>query len=322
MRGNMKKEIPEISVVVPIYNEEQSLKELVSGILKVFEETDDKNMKLHEILLIDDGSSDNSWNSITQLKTATGKIIAIKLRKNVGKSIALQTGFTHASGDIIITIDADLQDDPAEIPKLVAKLQEGYDLVSGWKLKRKDPLSKTIPSKLFNFAVTRMFGLKLHDINCGFKAYRSTIAKSLVLYGEFYRFIPIILSNRGYKISEVLVKHHPRKYGKSKYGIERMPRGALDFLSLLVITRFLNRPGHFFGFIGLVIGSAGFLILSYLSVIWFLGTHPIGNRPLFFLGILLLLLSAQIIATGVLAELINFHHRESKNADSVEIINK
>ena len=308
----MKKEIPEISIVVPVYNEEHSLQELVAAIEAVFKEPAGKTMNLHEIILVDDGSSDGSWERMIRLQSETEKITTLKLRKNLGKSAALQAGFTFASGDVIVSLDADLQDDPGEIPLLVAKLREGYDLVSGWKRKRKDPLSKIIPSKLFNFVISRMFGLTLHDINCGFKAYRSPVAKSLVLYGEFYRFIPVILAHRGFKVSEVQVEHHPRKFGKSKYGIERMPRGALDFLSLLVVTRFLNRPGHFFGSIGMVIGGAGFLILSYLSVLWFLGTHPIGNRPLFFLGILLLLLSAQIISTGVLAELINYHHRKKK----------
>lgn len=318
----MKKELPEISVVVPVFNEERSLVELVGEIRKVFASKAASAMTLRELILVDDGSSDHSWELITRLKKETGMIMALKLRKNFGKSAALQTGFDHASGDVIVTIDADLQDDPAAIPGLVAKLLDGYDMVSGWKHRRKDPLAKTIPSKWFNFAVKRFFRITLHDVNCGLKAYRAACARSLVLYGEFHRFIPVLLATKGYKMTEIKVDHHPRKHGKSKFGRERMRRGALDFLSLLVITRFANRPSHFFGSIGLLFGGTGFIILSYLSLLWFRGVHPIGNRPLFFLGILLLLLSAHSISIGILAELINFHNKDKKNDDMLETVNK
>lgn len=247
----------------------------------------------------------------------SGRVKAIRLRRNFGKAAALSIGFRACTGDIVFTMDADLQDDPSEIPRFIEKLDDGYDVVSGWKENRKDPISKTLPSKLFNKATAVLSGISLRDFNCGFKAYRREVLEGIRLYGELHRYIPVLASDLGFKIGEIPVKHHARQHGVSKYGWERYARGLLDLLTVLATTRYLQKPGHLFGGIGLASGLIGGGILFYLTMLWFLGVGPIGTRPLFFLGILLVILSIQMISLGLVAELLT-RHLEPRAGQSLE----
>ena len=296
----------DLSFVIPVHNEEATLKLLFDKIKIVMSQN---GIDSYEIIFIDDGSRDNSWREIADLANQNRQLIkAIKMRRNFGKSAALSAGFRNAAGRIIFTLDADLQDDPAEIPKFLNHLELGFDLVSGWRKQRNDPLSKTLPSKLFNAVACLLTGVKMHDMNCGFKAYRREVLQSIKLYGELHRYIPALANNLGFKIGEVVVEHHPRKHGKSNYGWERYARGFIDLLTVLATTQYLHKPGHLFGGLGLCFGLVGAVSLSYLIVIWFLnlaGMHfgPIGNRPLLFFGILCTILSVQLISLGILAEL-------------------
>ena len=290
-----------VSIVIPVKNEEETLNILHEKLESVLIK---ENISSYEIIFIDDGSTDNSWTIMEKLaKEYPENIKAIKFRKNFGKSYALMAGFAEASGEVIITLDADLQDDPEEIPNFLNKINEGYDLVSGWKKKRNDPLSKTIPSKIFNKVTGYLSGLKLHDFNCGFKAYKKEVLDHIQIYGDLHRYIPVLAHDMGYKVTEIPIKHHPRKHGVTKYGMERYVRGFLDLLTILTTTRFLQRPGHFFGGLGILSGIFGFACLSYLVVLWFMGIRPIGTRPLFFFGILAVILCFQLISLGLLAEI-------------------
>ncbi|MEG3833649.1 MULTISPECIES: glycosyltransferase family 2 protein [unclassified Microcoleus] len=296
----------QLSFVIPVHNEEATLKLLFDKIKIVMLQTE---IDSYEVIFIDDGSRDYSWQEITDLASKHPKLIkAIKMRRNFGKSAALSAGFRNAAGIIIFTLDADLQDDPAEIPKFLHHLESGFDLVSGWRKQRNDPLSKTLPSKLFNAVACLLTGVQMHDMNCGFKAYRREVLQSIKLYGELHRYIPALANNLGFKIGEVVVEHHPRKHGKSNYGWERYARGFIDLLTVLATTQYLHKPGHLFGGLGLCFGFVGTVSLSYLIVIWFLNLAgmnfgPIGNRPLLFFGILCTILSVQLISLGILAEL-------------------
>ncbi|MGD8769413.1 MAG: glycosyltransferase, partial [Desulfobacterales bacterium] len=244
----------------------------------------------------------------------------IKLRKNFGKSVALDEGFKFAHGDIIFTMDADLQDDPKEITRFISKLKEGYDLVTGWKQTRKDPfLSKKLPSRLFNYMINLVSGLKLHDHNCGFKAFRKHLVKRLSLYGDLHRYIPALAHSMGFKVTEIRVEHHARPYGKSKYGVKRFYRGFFDFMTIIFLTKYLKRPMHLFGCFGILFSLAGFVICSYLSFLWFLG-EPIGHRPLLVLGILLILVGCQFISTGLIAEMITYGSQRKAEEDIVETV--
>jgi len=289
-----------ISFVIPAKNEEKTIRTLALKIDEVFKKL--KNYS-YEIIFIDDGSTDQTWKNIILAKKSNKKIIGIKFNKNYGKSQALNIGFQHTKGDIVFTMDADLQDDPIEIPNFIKKIESGFDVVSGWKVNRHDPISKTFPSKIFNKITSHVFKIKLHDINCGYKAYKKEVIKSINIYGEQHRFIPAITKNLGYSITEIPVKHHPRKYGKSKYGFTRFFKGLLDILAILINTQYSNRPGHLFGGLGIIVGFIGSAILFYMFILWTLGYRPIGNRPLFFFGILLFTTSIQLISTGVLAEM-------------------
>jgi dolichol-phosphate mannosyltransferase len=291
---------PSISVLIPVFNEEQTLGELAGQITSVL----DGLGKSFEILFIDDGSTDPSWPVIRELSRGEARIKGLRMRRNFGKATALALASSKATGEIIITMDADLQDDPREIPHFLRKLEEGYDLVSGWKENRRDPVSKTLPSRFFNKITRMLTGIPLRDFNCGFKAARAEVYRNIALYGELHRYIPVLAHNQGYKIGEVAVLHHPRKAGQSKYGFERYARGFLDLLTVLLITRYGRRPGHLFGGIGIILGLAGSLALLYLGGLWVFGDAPIGNRPLLFLGILLVILSVQLLSLGLLAELI------------------
>lgn len=292
----------EISVVVPLLNEQETLAPITRGILSALKARET------EIIFVDDGSTDASWAEIQKLaKAYPNQVRGFRHRRNFGKAEALATGFKNARGKLIATIDADLQDDPAEIPALIAKLEEGYDLVSGWKKNRRDPISKTIPSRFFNFAAQAVSGIKLHDFNCGLKLYRSDVAKGLDLYGELHRFTPILAHAEGYRIAELPVTHHPREHGVSKYGFKRFFKGTLDLITVVVLTRYLRRPGHFFGGIGLASGLTGSMILAYLSAKKILFNQPIDSRPLFFLGLLLVLFAGQMISTGIIGEFLLKH---------------
>jgi glycosyltransferase involved in cell wall biosynthesis len=290
-----------LSIVIPVKNEQETLSLIHEKVVSVLNK---KNISSYEIIFIDDGSTDDSWTIMERLANKHPEYVkAIKFRKNFGKSYALMAGFTEAKGKIIITMDADLQDDPEEIPNFLQKIDEGYDLVSGWKKKRNDPLSKTIPSKIFNKVTGYLSGLKLHDFNCGFKAYKKEVLDHIQIYGDLHRYIPVLAHDLGYKVAEIPVKHHPRKHGITKYGMERYVRGFLDLLTILTTTRFLQRPGHFFGGLGILSGILGAACLSYLVVLWSMGIRPIGTRPLFFFGILAVILCFQLISLGLLAEI-------------------
>ncbi len=290
-----------ISVVVPVKDEQDTLARLAEGI---FEAARESGVKSAEIVFVDDGSRDASWTVMQELAGRyPGQVRALRLRRNFGKSVALEAGFRVTTGDVIFTMDADLQDDPKEIPRFLAALDGGLDLVSGWKRKRNDPLSKTLPSRLFNRTTAWMTGVPLHDFNCGFKAYRREVIEQLRIYGELHRYIPVFANDAGFRIGEIEVEHHPRRHGVTKYGIERYVRGFLDLITILATTRYLHRPGHMFGGLGVVLGALGAVIMAYLGALWLFG-YPIGNRPLFFVGFLMLIFSVQMISLGIIAELL------------------
>jgi dolichol-phosphate mannosyltransferase len=288
-----------ISVVIPFYNEQDTLVDLYQGLVRVFTALD----RQFEIVFVDDGSSDGSCARVTDLVTQDRRVRLIKLRGNFGKSAALAAGFDFSKGSVVFTMDADLQDDPEEIPHFLAKLEDGYQVVSGYKKLRKDPWHKVYPSRLFNWAVRIVTGVPLHDINCGFKCYRRQVLEEIRVYGELHRFIPVLAAWRRFHVTEVIVEHHPRRFGQSHYGISRLYKGFLDLLTVSFLFYYETRPAHLFGVFGLSFFGCGFLISLYLTVLWFLGSRPIGNRPLFFLGILLIIVGIQVLATGLLAEL-------------------
>lgn len=292
---------PEISVIIPLFNEQGSLAVLHEKLTTALGEIG----RPYEILFIDDGSTDQSAGILDDLCGKDPQVGVVHFRRNFGKAAGLDAGFRRARGAILITMDADLQDEPAEIPRLLEAIEAGADVVSGWKRVRRDPLGKTLPSRLFNWAVSRTSGLKLHDFNCGLKAYRKETVEDLHLYGELHRYVPVLLFWRGFRVTEVTVQHNPRRHGRSKYGFERFARGFFDLLTVLLNTRYRARPLHLFGVVGALLGTIGFGVLSYLSVLWFMGLQPIGNRPLLFLGLLLVMVGIQLVSTGLLGELIN-----------------
>jgi glycosyltransferase involved in cell wall biosynthesis len=300
---------PLISVVIPTYNEEESLTELSNLLEKVLSRETKNN---YEVLFIDDGSTDSTFSVMREINKKNPKFRAIRFRRNYGKSAALSVGFKAAKGAVIITMDADLQDDPMEIPNLMSKIRDGYDVVSGWKKKRNDPINKTLPSKFFNFVTAKASGLKLHDFNCGLKAYRSEAAKSLDIYGEMHRYLPVLAHWNGFRITEIPVKHHPRKHGKTKFGASRYVKGFLDLITLLFTSRYLKRPLHFFGTVGTLMGLVGFGIDAWLTVEWIMGETFLSNRPAALLGIALIIVGVQLVSLGLLGEMIvkNFKRDE------------
>jgi dolichol-phosphate mannosyltransferase len=294
-----------ISVVVPVRNEERS-------VALLYDELDSALQPLGaewETVFVDDGSEDGTFAALNRLHAAHDRVVVVRLRRNFGKAAALAAGFAQARGEVIVTIDGDLQDDPAEIPRLLVKLEEGFDLVSGWKAHRRDPLRRRLLSRLFN-AVTRWIsGVRLHDMNCGLKAYRAEVVRGLRLYGELHRFIPVLAHHRGFRIAEVPVNHRPREHGRSRYGLERYLRGFLDLLTLSFIGRYRHRPLHLFGGLGLALSAAGTGILLYLTVVK-IGGAAIGQRPLLILGVLLVVVGLQVFSLGLITELITSHHEE------------
>lgn len=298
----------QLSFVIPLLNEQSTLCELVDRIESVCQSN---AITPFEILLIDDGSSDESWNEIERLAKSKSTVHGIRFRRNFGKAAALSAGFQQATGKIIITMDADLQDDPKEIPRMLAKLDEGYDVVSGWKQRRFDPWHKRWPSKVFNGILRYFSRLPLHDFNCGFKAYRKDVLEEISLYGEMHRFIPVLAAARGFRVAEITVEHHPRLHGQSKYGWSRIPKGLMDLATVVFLTRFRYRPQHLLGGLGgclLLLGSA-LLVTLMIAWVW---TRAIGSqtpihlheRASFFVAILLIMLGIQSFATGLLAELL------------------
>lgn len=298
----MPENIQLISVVIPVLNEHLSLRTLLDEILLVHPQLSSDDL---EVIFVDDGSTDDSWPLIDELvQEYPGCVKGLRLRRNFGKAVALNVGIHEAKGEIVFLMDADLQDSPNEMPKFLAEIDRGFDLVVGWKIDRKDPWHKVLPSKFFNFATSKLTAIRLHDFNCGFKCFRREVFEHLVLYGEMHRFIPVLANDLGYTISEVPVNHRPRTHGQSKYGLERFLRGAVDLVSVVFITRYSTRPAHVFGGLALILGIFSITILTYLSALWFMGLGPIGNRPLLSLGIFLGLVSVQLGAFGLLAELI------------------
>ena len=294
-----------ISVVVPVYNEERSVALLYEELQAALDPTGDG----WEAVYVDDGSVDGSFAALTRLHSGADNVRVVRLRRNFGKAAALAAGFAQMSGDVVVTIDGDLQDDPTEIPRLLAKLDEGFDLVTGWKTRRRDPFSRRILSKVFNWVVGHMSGVRLHDMNCGLKAYRAEVAHGLVLYGELHRFIPVLAHEQGYRVAELPVNHRPREHGRSRYGLERYFRGFLDLLTVSFMGRYRHRPLHLFGGLGLLLALGGIVVLSYLTVLKIAG-HAIGERPLLTLGVLLVVVGLQFFSLGLISEMITSHHEE------------
>jgi glycosyltransferase involved in cell wall biosynthesis len=291
--------VPQLSIVVPIFNERAALKRLLAELRDSLEALD----RPWEVILVDDGSTDGSWGELVELTTDDDRFRAARLRRNFGKAAALSAGFRLAGGEVVITMDSDLQDDPAEIPRLIAKLDEGFDLVSGWKSRRQDPWTRRALSRLFNRTVGWVTGVRLHDHNCGIKAYRQDVVRELRLYGDLHRFIPVLASFRGFRLAEIPVNHRPRPYGRSRYGAGRLFRGFFDLLTVLFIGRYRYRPLHLFGGVGLLLEIAGVGICAYLTVLKLAG-EGIGHRPLLLLGALLVIVGIQFFFMGLLSELI------------------
>jgi len=298
-----------VSVVVPLYNEEDSLVELSVSLKKVLEGL----RCTWEVIFVDDGSTDKSYQKLQEINRVNSRFKCLKFKRNYGKSSALQEGFKAAKGDYVITMDADLQDDPNEIPAMIAKLNEGFDLVSGWKKIRHDPFIKKHTSKLFNFVTSKMVGLKLHDYNCGLKAYVKDVVKNIKVYGEMHRYIPALAHLSGYKVTEMVVTHHERKYGKTKYGLSRFFNGLFDLVTVLFTTKYIKRPLHLFGFIGVLSSLLGVGILVYLTVLKFFESTPISGRPLFFIAILMAIVGVQFFSIGLIGEMITKTSVENDN---------
>ena len=302
---------PDISVVIPLFNEVGSLVELHRQLTEVLGALD----RRYEILFVDDGSKDGSDEVLVDLFQRDENVSVYTLRRNFGKAAALSTGFAHAQGKIIFTLDADLQDDPTEIPRFLDKLNDGFDLVVGWKKRRHDPLHKVISSRFFNMTNRVFFGLFLHDMNCGFKAMRREVLGEIGLYGELHRYIPIYAHAAGFAVTEIQVTHHPRKHGVSKYGIERYAKGFFDFLTSILLTKFAKRPLHLFGGVGMVLGFVGVAICAVLSYQWIMG-DTLSDRPLLILGVMLIILGVQTISIGLIGEMLI--HREETRGQGTE----
>jgi glycosyltransferase involved in cell wall biosynthesis len=312
----------DLSVIIPVYDESESLPELMSWIHNVLRQSD---IKRAEVIFVDDGSHDDSWRVITDLQQTYPQIKGIRFRRNYGKSAALQKGFEAAQGDIVITMDADLQDSPEEIPALMQLIKEkNFDIVSGWKKSRKDPISKRWPSKFFNAVTRQASGIRLHDFNCGLKAYKNDVVKDIEVYGEMHRYIPVIAKWAGFsRIGEKVVQHQARKYGKSKFGWQRMVNGFLDIMSIMFVGKFGKRPMHLFGTLGILFFLVGFGILLYLLILkYFENIYRISDRPVFFFGILTLIIGSQLFLTGFLAEMISRsgpHRNKYRISDTIGI---
>jgi glycosyltransferase involved in cell wall biosynthesis len=306
-----RSESVDVSLVIPAKDEVQTIAPLVEEIITAMQTRPELS---YEIIFVDDGSTDGTWEAIEAVAAADARVSAIRFRSNFGKAAALSAGFSDASGAIVITMDADMQDDPNELPRLLATLEGGYDLVTGYKRDRKDPIGKRLPSKLFNRATGVVTGLKLNDHNSGLRVARKEIYDVVPLYGELHRYVPALAHANGFRVTEVPVNHRPRLHGKSKYGLERYARGALDLLTVVSITRYGRRPSHLLGGLGLIFGLIGSIVLLYLLGVWVFTSQGIGTRPLLQLGVLLEMLAVQLVGMGLLAELIL--HRTDRNFDT------
>ncbi|AYY14899.1 glycosyltransferase [Actinobacteria bacterium YIM 96077] len=296
----------DISVLVPVKDEAASLEQLTWEITTVLDSrtADDVAGREWELVFVDDGSTDGSWSEIVRLSGPDSRIRGLRFRRNLGKSAALAAAFAASTGKIIVTLDGDLQDDPAEIPGMIARLAEPADVVAGHKAQRRDPLGKRIPSKVFNFLTGAVTGLKLRDHNCGLKVARREVFVNTPLYGEMHRYFAAISHAQGFRVVEQSVNHRPRQYGSSKFGLERYARGGLDLLTIMSLTRYTHRPAHLFGGVGLLMGLLGMAILSYLTGLWLFADEAIGDRPLLLLGVLFVVLAMQLVSLGLLAEMI------------------
>jgi glycosyltransferase involved in cell wall biosynthesis len=303
----------EVSVLVPVKDEEATIRELATRVTAVL----DRIGRSFELIFVDDGSADGTVQRIREAHAVDRRVKLVRLRRNFGKAAALSAGFDQCRGQIILTMDGDLQDDPDEIPRFLEALEEkDLDLVSGWKHQRRDPVSKRLPSLLFNWVTRRIAGVDLHDFNCGFKAYRREVLEQISVYGELHRYIPVLASRRGFTVGEIPVHHHPRRHGVSKYGWDRLYKGLLDLITVLFITRYTRRPLHLFGAFGLIFLAGGFGINLYLAILW-MGGEYLSNRPLLLFGILLMLLGFQTLTTGLLGEMITF--KNSRRPDSYSV---
>ncbi|MBR7014829.1 MAG: glycosyltransferase family 2 protein [Lachnospiraceae bacterium] len=306
-----------VSIIVPAYNEEASIPELYRDIVANTEKLKEYQW---EIWFVNDGSTDGTERAMLDLSERDERVHVISFRKNFGKSPALQAAFRHVTGDIVFTMDADLQDDPAEFGRFIEKLHEGYDLVVGWKINRLDPAEKRLPSKLFNFVTSRASGIKLHDFDCGFKCFRRELVESLDIYGELHRYIPVLAHRNGFRITEIPVNHRKREHGKSKYGMERYMRGLLDSLTTTFLLRYSDRPMYFFGRIGIIMSALGFFICLGLSLLKLTG-QSIGGRPLLTLGVLLIIVGFQSVSTGFVCNLlIDRNFRRNYREDHIKFI--
>ena len=295
---------PAVTLVVPGLNEAESLPLLAAQVKEALPETP------YELIFVDDGSTDETWNIIGELNESDPAVRGVRLRSNFGKAMALAAGFQSARADVIVMMDADLQDDPADLPQMLEKIDAGLDVVVGWKVERHDPLNRRIFSFIFNKTVGFVTGVHLHDMNCGFKAYRSEVLDSIPIYGDLFRFIPVLAAWQGFRVGEMPVNHRARQFGSSRYGLERILRGFFDLLSVSFLTKYSRKPMHLFGLLGLLFSSLGLLICSYLAVLWASG-EAIGARPLLLLGVLLILVGAQSFSIGLLGEFMTFqYHRK------------
>ncbi|HVR29145.1 MAG TPA: glycosyltransferase family 2 protein [Thermoanaerobaculia bacterium] len=304
---------PDVSILIPVLDEAETVGELATRVAAVC----DSLSLSFEVVFVDDGSRDATAERVREAHARDRRVKLVRLRRNFGKAAALCAGFDHCRGPIVITMDGDLQDDPGEIPRLLDALDAGdLDLVSGWKRRRHDPLSKRYPSRLFNWVTRRLAQVDLHDFNCGFKAYRREVLEQVSIYGELHRYIPVLASRRGFRVGEIEVCHHARRHGASKYGWDRLYKGLLDLITVLFITKYTRRPLHLFGVFGLLFLGLGFGINLYLAILWFQG-EPLSNRPLLLFGVLLMVLGFQILTTGLLGEMITF--KNFRRTDSYSI---
>jgi dolichol-phosphate mannosyltransferase len=298
-----------ISVVVPVRDEEQTVEPLYDELAGALGELGEP----WEVVYVDDGSRDGTHEALVRLHESTTNVRVVRLRRNAGKAAALDAGFAVVEGDVVVTMDGDLQDDPAEIPRLLATLDDGYDLVSGWKAHRNDPFARRVLSRVFNTVTGWLSGVRLHDMNCGLKAMRVEVVRNLDLYGELHRFVPVLADDLGFRVTELAVNHRPREHGHSRYGVERYARGFLDLLTVTFMSRYRHRPLHLFGGLGLTLGTIGTGILVYLTVEKLTG-EAIGRRPLLLLGVLLVVVGNQFLSLGLLSELVTSQHRERSRA--------
>jgi glycosyltransferase involved in cell wall biosynthesis len=305
--------VPDVTLVVPGVNEAESLPLLAAQVKQAL----DPEIS-YELIFVDDGSTDDSWQVIQDLHKSDSAVRGVRLRSNFGKAMALAAGFERARADIVVTMDADLQDDPADLPKMIERIEGGLDVVVGWKVERRDPLNRRVFSRIFNNTVGYVTGVRLHDMNCGFKAYRREVLQSIPIYGDLFRFIPVLASWQGFSVGEIPVNHRARQFGQSRYGLERILRGFFDLLSVSFLTKYSRKPMHLFGVLGLVFTLLGLLISGYLSVLWLQG-ESIGSRPLLLLGVLLILVGMQSFSIGLLGEFMTFQYERKHEREHLPI---